>query len=200
LRLANATLLPFDFTTLLETVSEYATEVQELADTMRKETARVNKLIAGGEFKTALDPTKDYGPPARHAPVPHFNFAPLQNALAALKLAVEENQQQLDDLDLDALAPSTLGGLNTLLYTAERLMTREEGLPGREWYRHYLYAPGFYTGYGVKTLPAIREAIEQRRYDLVDPGMTKTAEVIEALAERVAEITRSLRALKAPGV
>ena len=67
-------------------------------------------------------------------------------------------------------------------------MTREEGLPGRNWYRHYIYAPGFYTGYGVKTIPAVREAIEQRNYDEVEKQISLSAEVISKVTLRINRI------------
>jgi N-acetylated-alpha-linked acidic dipeptidase len=75
--------------------------------------------------------------------------------------------------------------VNNLLYTIERLMTRNEGLPGREWYKHYIYAPGYYTGYGVKTIPAVREAIEQREFDQVENQINLSAEVVEKIAARI---------------
>ena len=83
--------------------------------------------------------------------------------------------------------------INNLLYTVERLMIREEGLPGRDWYKHYIYAPGYYTGYGVKTIPAVREAIEQRKYDQVEKQIHLSAEVIENIALRVNKIVTLLK-------
>ena len=71
------------------------------------------------------------------------------------------------------------------MYTSERLLTRDEGLDGRPWYKHHIYAPGFYTGYGVKTIPGVREAIEQREYDKVAPQIGIAAEVINTMAARI---------------
>ena len=59
-----------------------------------------------------------------------------------------------------ALTDKQARKLNETLMQIERALTLPAGLPGRPWYIHELYAPGFYTGYGVKTLPAVREAIE----------------------------------------
>ncbi|MEE4382661.1 MAG: transferrin receptor-like dimerization domain-containing protein, partial [Pseudomonadales bacterium] len=78
--------------------------------------------------------------------------------------------------------------LNRLLYTSERVLTHEDGLPRRPWFRHHVYAPGFYTGYGVKTLPAVREAVEEREFDMVDAQVRRTAAVLEAMAERIETI------------
>jgi N-acetylated-alpha-linked acidic dipeptidase len=64
-------------------------------------------------------------------------------------------------------------------------LTREAGLEGRPWYRHHIYAPGFYTGYGVKTIPGVRESIEQRSFDAVDSQIELAASVLGDMAERI---------------
>ena len=79
--------------------------------------------------------------------------------------------------------------VNKLLYTSERELTRDDGLPGRPWFRHHIYAPGFYTGYGVKTLPGVREAIEERQYELAEQEIHVAAEVIAGMARRIRELT-----------
>ena len=184
LRMANARLLPFDFTSLVETVKGYVAELEALADTERKEVARVNGLIDSGAFAAALDPTRALGPPARRQTVPHFNFAPVHNAIARIE----------ESLDGYAIAPdaddAVLAEVNRLLYTSERLLTRPEGLPGRPWYRHQIYAPGYYTGYGAKTLPWIREAIEHREYEQVAAGVDAVATTLNALAARIDDVNK----------
>ena len=182
LRMANAPLLPFDFTDLATTIKRYVTEVEQLADKQRAETTRVNGLVGNGEFAAALDPTKALRPPPLREAVPHFNFAPIHNALARLDAALAGTTLSPD------LDPAVLDRINTLLYSAERVLIREEGLPGRSWFRHQVYAPGRYTGYGAKTLPWIREAIEQRNYDRVEPGVTALAAALNALADQMARV------------
>ena len=182
LRMANAPLLPFDFSSLLETVRGYVTDLEALADAERQDVVRVNRLIDSGAFAAALDPTKALGPPARRPGVPHFNFAPIHNALASVERALH-GYAVTPDLD-DAV----LGEINRLLFTSERLLTREEGLPRRSWYRHQIYAPGFYTGYGAKTLPWIREAMEHRQYEQVPQGVEAVASTLNALAARIEDI------------
>lgn len=179
LRLANAPRLPFEFTGLADNVSLYVGELEELADSMREETARTNKLIEDGTFAAAMNPGKSFGPPLPKAPVPYFNFAPLKNALARLEDAANA---------FDAAAKSsnvTSADINRGLYLSERLLTRVEGLDGREWYKHHIYAPGFYTGYGVKTIPGVREAIEQRDYDKVGPQIDIAAAVLNDVAVHI---------------
>ena len=183
LRLANAQRLPFEFLGLADNIALYVSELEELADTMREETAKTNELIDSGAWAAALDPNKSLGAPARHEPVPHFGFAPLKNALERLQTAATA-------YDAAAKASTvTSEEINNLLYTSERLLTRDEGLEGRPWYKHHIYAPGFYTGYGVKTIPGVREAIEQREYEKVEPQIEIAASVLNNMAERIEQVT-----------
>ena len=64
----------------------------------------------------------------------------------------------------------SLAHLNRELIESERRLTNADGLPRRPWYKHLLYAPGVYSGYGVKTVPGVREAIEQKRYAEAESG------------------------------
>lgn len=188
LRLANAPRLPFEFTAFADNVALYVSEIEELARTMREETERTNRLLEEGAYALALDPKKELGPPKREPPVPYFNFAPLKNALDRLTEAAEAYDRKLED----GFRPSP--EINRLLYTSERVLTREEGLRGRPWYKHFIYAPGFYTGYGVKTLPGVREAIEQRQYDAVEREVAAAAEVLNAMARRIETVVQTLPA------
>jgi N-acetylated-alpha-linked acidic dipeptidase len=85
--------------------------------------------------------------------------------------------------------------VNAKLIATERALTRDEGLPGRPWYRHQVYAPGFYTGYGVKTLPGVREAIEERRWDEARDQIARLAEVLGTEARAIDEATAVLARL-----
>jgi len=186
LRLANAQRLPFEFTGFADNIALYVGELEELADAMREATAKTNELIASGAYAAALDPDKSFGPPVKYEPVPHFGFAPLKNALARLQAAA---------MAFDTAAESssvTSEEINNMLYTSERLLTRDEGLEGRTWYKHHIYAPGFYTGYGVKTIPGVREAIEQREYEKVAPQVEIAAGVLNDMAERIEQVTKAI--------
>ncbi|WPP50522.1 M28 family metallopeptidase [Catalinimonas niigatensis] len=185
LRLANADVLPFDFSRFYKTVEGYAKEVMKLADDMREETAEENKMIAEGIYAAAADPKKTFVEPKPKEEVTHFNFAPLLNELEKL----EKLSMDLKDIDPSDIDEGSLKQLNELMYTSERKLTREAGLPGRDWFRHQIYAPGFYTGYGVKTLPAVREAIEQREWDKVDQQIEVLAEVLQGFNQHLEKIT-----------
>ena len=82
--------------------------------------------------------------------------------------------------------------LNQLLSQCERKLTSEQGLPRRPWFRHQIYAPGFYTGYGVKTIPGVREAIEQKQWDELDAGIKNASGAIQALTAQVDAASRML--------
>lgn len=184
LRLANAPRLPFDFNGLVDNVSMYLTEIEKLADDMRSQTEAENARIDSGVYELALDPTRTIGPPLRKPEVPFFNFAPLKNALSELEKAATEYRAITD-----SGAPASARE-NQLIYTIERALTDDDGLPGRPWFTHHIYAPGFYTGYGVKTIPGVREAIEERQYELVATEVDAAANVLLNAAARVRELTQ----------
>lgn len=179
LRMADADVLPFDFRSLQATISKYATELTKLADDTREATKIDNQLIKANNYTLAADPTRLYKAPTAKSEVPQIDFKPLTGALDSLKksadkLATYWAAAALKDGDHDKL--------NKLLYQAEQQLLAAEGLPRRGWYRHTIYAPGFYTGYGVKTLPGIREAIEQRSWDEAKQQIDVVAGRINALA------------------
>ena len=184
LRLANAPRLPFEFIGLADNLGLYLEQLEELANNMREQTLETNARIDSGVYDLALDPTRTLGAPLKKEEVPYFNFAPLNNALDELNRAAEVYAGVAGN----GAAISAAG--NKLLYTSERELTREDGLPGRPWFRHHIYAPGFYTGYGVKTLPGVREAIEERQYALVEDEIFIAADVISGMAARVRALSR----------
>ncbi|HJL92637.1 MAG TPA: transferrin receptor-like dimerization domain-containing protein [Woeseiaceae bacterium] len=182
LRLSNSDRLPFEFKGFADNIGLYISELEELAENMRQDTKDRNNMINDGTYTAALDPNKTIIPPKIRQEVPYFNFSPLKNALSGLMESAEGFDQVAKSKNKSSKE------INNLLYTIEQLMTREEGLPGRNWYRHYIYAPGFYTGYGVKTIPAVREAIEQRNYDEVEKQISLSAEVISKVTLRINRI------------
>jgi N-acetylated-alpha-linked acidic dipeptidase len=186
LRMADAELLPFDFRSLSKTINGYAAELTALLDQLRETTALDNQLIKEKRYQYAADPRRSELPPVAKEEVPFLNFAALQNALAEL----EKSSSKLSDyIARSSLTAADKNALNKKLYHAEQQLLNESGLPRRPWYRHTIYAPGFYTGYGVKTLPGIREAIEQRNWkeaqqqiDLDAVAISRFAAWLEAAA------------------
>ena len=195
LRLAEADILPFVFAPFSDTVARYVDEVIELTGRMREETARTNRLLADGRYEAAADPTTTFVPPAREDPVPYLNFAPLQNAVARLQVAAAASDRGLRAaVDEGVLSTAARRAVNRRLLRTERLLTRDAGLPRRPWFRHQIYAPGFYTGYGVKTLPGVREAIEQRAWNEASEQVGHAAAALERLAAELDAITAELAA------
>lgn len=162
LRLANADVLPFDYNILTTTISEYLNDVKSLIETMRSEVEMENKLIEENVYKLAGDPKSSRSLPGRQAAVPFLEFGNLENALHQLSQSTQHLKQLLSKAD--QLNTDDLGRLNKILFTAEQSLLNENGLPRRPWYKHQVYAPGFYTGYGVKTLPGVREGIEEKNW------------------------------------
>lgn len=161
LRLANADRLPFDFRAFHRTLNNYLGEVIALLGNMREATAAENRMVVEKRFLYAADPAKEFLAPKEKPPVPYIDFSPLQNAVAQLEITAENFARLVKN---NVPAGARLEKINSLLYQCEQKLLAEGGLPRRPWYRHTIYAPGYYTGYGVKTLPGIREAIEQRNW------------------------------------
>lgn len=175
LRIANAELLPFDFRTVAKKIAGYAKELMETTNEMRDATVIENKILAEKYYSLAADPTKTFVAPKPKEEVPYLNFSSLQNALAALEKSTIALASLLNN---PSLSPDQVNKINVQLYQAEQNLLLPNGLPRRSWYKHSIYAPGFYTGYGVKTLPGIREGIEQRNWKEAQEMIEQTAAAI----------------------
>ena len=174
LRLANADVLPFEFKQWHSTVSAYLEDIMKACKNLRTKVESHNKLVDNNIFELAADPKKPFIKPKRKEEVPYLDFAPLQNVMAALKTSIST----FSLLEIPKLNLKDRELLNEKLLMAEHVLTSEEGLPRRSWYKHQIYAPGFYTGYGVKTLPGVREAIEQENWDEAQEEINKLANTL----------------------
>jgi N-acetylated-alpha-linked acidic dipeptidase len=193
LRLANAEVLPFDFTGTADALVRYTTELETLVEEMRERTRRHNLFVRQGILSLANNPDAPLGPPALAAEVPAVELGPLEDAVARLARSAERYAEALAAFRASstALADAELARLNRILRQSERRLAPAEGLPGRPWYRHLIYAPGHYTGHAVKTLPGVREAVEQRQWPDVEPALRAVARAIgsyAAEADRAAEL------------
>jgi N-acetylated-alpha-linked acidic dipeptidase len=190
MRLANADVLPFDFKSFHKTVNTYMTEVMTLLENTRETTEVENQMIEEKRYTLAADPTQKYIAPQKKDEVPFLNFSSLQNAVTALEKAAD----QYAKLAAANTKPGTnLANLNKLLYQAEQKLLINDGLPGRPWFRHSIYAPGLYTGYGVKTLPGIREAIEQRDWKQAQAQIENAARAIGSYTEQIDAASKILK-------
>jgi N-acetylated-alpha-linked acidic dipeptidase len=188
LRLADATVLPFDFKPFQKTIEGYVTEIADALDNLWESTETENQMIHEKRFAQAADPLHPTVPPAPKDPVPYLNLANLHNALASLERSVET----YSELSLTDTIPADINRLNQLLFQAEQKLIIPQGLPRRSWYKHVVYAPGFYTGYGVKTLPGIREAIEQRAWKEAQEQIDIVAGAINSYTDQVNEVNKIL--------
>ncbi len=162
LRLANADVLPFDYHILTTTIAGYLSDVKNLIETMRSDIELENKLVEENVFKLAADPKRSRSLPSKQTAVPYLEFGSVENAMYQLSKSTQQLKQLLSKAD--QLNTDDLGRLNKILFTAEQSLLNDNGLPRRPWYKHQVYAPGFYTGYGVKTLPGVREGIEEKNW------------------------------------
>jgi N-acetylated-alpha-linked acidic dipeptidase len=182
MRMADAELLPFDFGNFADTVHKYVGELKKLLKDQQTQIAETNKELDEGVFTATADPKIPSVPPARKVVPPYINFAPLENADATLTQSAGRFSKGLaaarakGDLNLDS---QTLAEINALLIQSEHKLTRDAGQPTRPWYKHMIYAPGAYTGYGVKTLPTVREALEQDNWKEAEEQIPIVAKVIE---------------------
>jgi N-acetylated-alpha-linked acidic dipeptidase len=200
MRLAGAELLPYDFDDFTDTIRRYTEEVSRLAREKRDQIIERNRQIDEGVFAATEDPRVKTVLPPKEAVPPFLNFAPLENGLAALERATGLYDQALARAVENggaALARAALRDANARLIAVERALTLDDGLPNRPWFKHQIYAPGFYTGYGVKTLPAVRESIEQKQWPLADEQIVRVGKVLESAGEAIqgatAELTRAAK-------
>ncbi|MEW6733217.1 MAG: M28 family metallopeptidase [Acidobacteriota bacterium] len=191
LRCANADVLPFDFSNFSDTVEKYIKEVVKLSDDVREEIQEKNRRIDEKWLEIAADPTQKFIVPTREAPAPYLNFSPLHNALARLQESAQNYNRAWRELAASGqtLPRETERSLDEILIRTERALMRSEGLPRRSWFKHQIYAPGFYTGYGVKTLPGVREAIEQHNWKEAGEQIEMIAQTLERFTSEIDRAT-----------
>ena len=190
LRVADADLVPLQASDFADTVADKVEELKKLLKSEREHAETLDRLLDEKAFALAADPTQSWGPPDREIPVPDLDFGPLEAAIAKLKAsagAFDRAAARAPGEPADRLAT-----VNAVLQGLEQAMTDERGLPGRPWYKHLIYAPGLLTGYGAKTLPGVREAIEGRRWDEATDYIGRTAKVLDAVSAKLDEASKAL--------
>jgi N-acetylated-alpha-linked acidic dipeptidase len=188
MRLANAEVLPFEYNSFHRKASGFVSDVMTFLETTREATEIENRLIDEKRYVQAADPTVKFIAPSKKDPVPFLNFSTLQNALSQL----EHSAREYGDALAKNPSPANATDVNKMLYQAEQQLMLSSGLPRRPWFRHSIYAPGYYTGYGVKTVPGIREAIEVRNWKEAQEQIELLATVISSYNEHVKATTQLL--------
>ena len=196
MRLADAEVLPFDFVDFADTVQKYTSDLQKLLKDKQEEARERNQELDEGMFKATFDPRKPTVAPPREEAPPHLNFAPMENAQEKLARSAERYKRALAQKQgtFSESEASHLAALNAKLIESERKLTNDEGLPRRPWFKHLLYAPGVYSGYAVKTVPGVREGIEEKRYTEAEQEIGRVGKVLEdeaALVDSAAQMLES---------
>jgi N-acetylated-alpha-linked acidic dipeptidase len=197
MRMADAALMPFDFTNSAETVQTYIRELKRLLEKRQGDVREQNQRIDDGVFAATNDPRRPLQPIKLELMPPAFNFAPLDNTANALIDAAQRYKKAADRArDKFAGNAAALERVNTRLMQSERVLLDPNGLPKREWFRHLLYAPGFYTGYAVKTMPGVREGLEQKEYATIDVEVQKLAQALQREVDLISAAALDLESMK----
>jgi N-acetylated-alpha-linked acidic dipeptidase len=198
MRMADADLLPLQFTDFSDDVKMYVTEVKKFSVEQRDEIRQRNQEITDGMYEATADPKMTWVTPKKEEMPPFINFAPLDNAVESLQRSSAEYQKVLERVSASGgavLASGSVQEVNALLIQSEHKLTTPEGLPGRFWYKHELYAPGVYTGYAAKAIPAVREALEQKKWQQAEDAAARVAKVLENESQLITDATAKLAAI-----
>ena len=185
LRFADADVLPYDYTDFSDTIRKYSDELKTLLKNRQEQVRDRNQDIDDGMYSAASDPRRPTVTPPKEEVPPFLNFAPIDNAQNALERSAQRYAKAAKAFSGREVSPQALQALNTKLLLAERKLINPDGLPRRSWYKHLIYAPGFYTGYGAKTLPGVREGIEERRYQEAEKEIGRVAQVLQDYAAAI---------------
>jgi len=191
LRTADAEVAPLQFADMVANIDQNISELHRLADALREHSASVDRLLDEKAYALAGDPTKPTVAPDRLDVVPAIDFGPLDAAAAKLKASANAYDAAL--AGGGGLKPAAQAKLDAVLIGVEHSLTDPQGLPGRPWYQHLIYAPGMLTGYGAKTLPGVREALEGRRWAEAQAYVGRTAAALDAARAQIDAATAILK-------
>jgi len=199
MRLADADLLPFDFTDFADTMQSYVKELKNLLQQKQDDARERDRELEEGVYQATNDPKRPTFPPKFADVPPYINFAPLDNAVAELAKSADAYKKAYDELSAAgnlAKAANSAQDLNRLLIESERRLTNPQGLPGRPWFKHEIYAPGQYTGYEAKTIPGVREALELNHWKEAEEQVGVAAKTLQQETVLINDATAKLTALK----
>jgi N-acetylated-alpha-linked acidic dipeptidase len=196
IRLADADLLPFQYGNLVDTVRTYDEELQLLVKKKREDIAERNREIADGLFAAVNDPRHPMIAPRVEPMPPAIELTPISRAIEVMARQAALFDEARAAAVKKNLPPAALTEIDVRIAKSEQQLLDAAGLLHRDWFKHLLYAPGYYTGYGVKTLPGVREAIEQGQYESLPGEIARVAKALEREAAWLDSITRDIRRLK----
>ncbi|WP_266182844.1 transferrin receptor-like dimerization domain-containing protein [Dyella humicola] len=195
LRTADASIVPMRFGDFSDTLDRYVAELHQLVDSTRTDTQEQHQLLDQHAFELAADPARPVAPPARDSDMADINLAPLDQAAKQLKQSAQAydvayNERASTGFDMPEAQQRQL---NALMGKMEQALGDPAGLPTRPWFKHMIYAPGMLTGYGVKTVPGVREAIEARRWNEANQYAVVTAKVLDRYRAQLDQLTALLK-------
>jgi N-acetylated-alpha-linked acidic dipeptidase len=202
LRLADADIIPFEYVGMAETIAKYVTELEKQLKDKQEEITEHNLELKEGVFTATADPRKTSVPPPHETTPPYMNFAPLKNGVEAIKRSAERYQSAAAKAQAEtapALSPQALDSLNTDLLKIQRTFLTERGLPERPWFKHQVYAPGAYTGYGAKPIAAVREYMDEKKWTEAEAQVPGVAKVLEDVAAAIGKAADDLEATTGSG-
>ena len=202
MRLADADLLPFDFTNFADTVKTYVQNVEDRLKTEQSTIHERNRELEDGAFEATSDPAEPLLPPEKLTLPPHFNFAPLENSLDALTASAHRYARAVGKFESNHITwyGTELDSVNRILMQCGPALTDAAGLPHRPWYKNQIYAPGAYTGYESKPLPGVLEAMDRRDWSEAESQIPREAEALDRETKLIDEAAAALeRSIAAAG-
>jgi N-acetylated-alpha-linked acidic dipeptidase len=202
MRLADADLIPVDYSPQAEAIAKYEAELEKLLKDKQDEFAERNLELEEGVFAALKDPHRPtIAPPAETVP-PFMNFAPLKNSIELLKASAARYSRAMASWRAKGspvLPPSELDALNSDLLRISRLFLNPKGLPGRPWFKNQIYAPGAYTGYDARPIAAVREYMDEKKWKEADAQVPQVSEVVANVAAGIGKAADELGAAVARG-
>ena len=183
IRFADADVLPYDYSDFADTIHKYSDELKTLLKNKQEQVRDRNQDIDDGMYSATSDPRRPTVAPPKEEVPPFLNFAPLDNAQIALDRSAQRYSKAMKTFTAGSSSGSS--ALNAKLLQIERKLSSPDGLPRRGWYQNLIYAPGFYTGYGSKTLPGVREGIEEKHYQEADKEIIRVAQALQDYAAAI---------------
>ncbi len=202
MRLADVELIPYEYAAMADTIAKYVTDLEKLLKDKQDEITERNLELEEGVFNAAADPRKTFVPPPREGVPPFMNFAPLKNGVESIKRSADRYQAAVAKTQAEgvpALSQQSLDALNTDLVRIQRTFLTERGLPERPWFKHQVYAPGAYTGYGAKPIAAVREYMDEKKWAEAEAQVPIVAKVLEDVAAAIGRAADELEKTRAQG-
>jgi N-acetylated-alpha-linked acidic dipeptidase len=195
MRLADADLIPYDYSPQAEAIAKYEEELEKLLKDKQDEFTERNLQLKEGVFTATADPRRPSVPPPVETVPPYMNFARMKNAIDLLKKNAERYSSILSDWQAKgspSLSAQDLDSINADLLKIPRLFLSEKGLPERPWFKNQIYAPGAYTGYGAKPIAAVREYMDEKKWKEADAQIPQVAEIVENVATGISKAADDL--------